>query len=281
MIPEPRESDALALNIDLAPTILDIAGITVPEDMDMDGESLRQILEGNATSVRDSFVVEQQLNDTRRQYGIRTEDHLYAVYENGEVELYDLDPDSPSYDEFQLTNRAYDTAQITTRCGLANALEDLLPDGVGPPLRDSDCDLQANDHEVECGSLPGDPTNFSADSEPDGTPDCVDIDDDNDGQGDELEAACGSDPTDAESRSPDHDGTFPRTASTRMTTTTAGRMRVTTASLRPTPARRIPTATHGVTPAITATTDPTLGRPTATAMAGAMPATPTPITTAS
>jgi arylsulfatase A-like enzyme len=48
---------APALNIDLAPTIADLAGVAVP--VPVDGQSLRPVLEGAVDSLRDDFLLEQ------------------------------------------------------------------------------------------------------------------------------------------------------------------------------------------------------------------------------
>jgi len=49
-------SDALVLNIDLAPTILDLAGAVIPDKMA--GRSLRPLLSGQAADWRDAFLYE-------------------------------------------------------------------------------------------------------------------------------------------------------------------------------------------------------------------------------
>ncbi|MFD2519240.1 hypothetical protein ACFSTG_15125, partial [Salinimicrobium flavum] len=96
-------------------------------------------------------------------------------------------------------------------------------DGIGNNADpDDDGDGQTDEHELTCGSDPLDPSSMSADTDADGTPDCVDSnddtdtdsdgipdvtdpDDDGDGQTDEDELACGSDPLDPSSTSTDTD----------------------------------------------------------------------------
>jgi N-acetylglucosamine-6-sulfatase len=192
------ESDSLALNIDIAPTIYEITGVSPPPDMD--GVSLLSVLAGETESLRERFLLEHLTID-EFNYAVRTTTHLYAVHENGEIELYDL-----TDDPYQLTNLAYRPAVRATRCALAGELDALLPEGVGPPTADEDCDGQADSYEDECGSAQDDTGDISADNERDGTPDCVDFDDDNDGLTDTDERACGSDPSSGEDSAPDTDG---------------------------------------------------------------------------
>ena len=53
-----RTIDPIALNIDIAPTLLDLAGIAAP--VEMDGRSLRPLLEGRETAWRDGFYYDHR-----------------------------------------------------------------------------------------------------------------------------------------------------------------------------------------------------------------------------
>lgn len=94
-----RIAEAMALNIDLAPTILELAGIPAS---DMDGESLVPILEHPSAPGRSSFLIEHyQLmrpggarDDAIPSYcGIRTHTQKFIIYATGERELYQVKTD--------------------------------------------------------------------------------------------------------------------------------------------------------------------------------------------
>ena len=89
-----------ALNIDLAPTILELAGVKTPEYMQ--GESMISLLEDNPqkTNWRESFMFEYYVDDAYPYAGpdmlaIRSEKHklIDAFLENDIDELYDLEKD--------------------------------------------------------------------------------------------------------------------------------------------------------------------------------------------
>jgi arylsulfatase A-like enzyme len=83
-------SDALAANVDLAPTIADFAGVAMPF---AEGRSLRGVLTGRASEVRRALLLEHAsaAGTTVPGYcGIRTHRFMYARYADGFEELYDL-----------------------------------------------------------------------------------------------------------------------------------------------------------------------------------------------
>jgi len=92
-------SDALALNLDFAPTILDYAGLDVPEEMQ--GRSLRALADGGRPPEWRRAVYYHYYefphgwHDVRPHYGVRTERHkLIRFYGDMDVwELYDLEQD--------------------------------------------------------------------------------------------------------------------------------------------------------------------------------------------
>jgi len=109
---KPRtEIDGLALNVDLAPTLLDYAGAPGPR---MHGRSLRPLLERRGGAWRDSFLI-QYYSDTVmprvRNMGyeaVRTRTSKYIHYTelNGMDELYDLERDPYELDNLALHSGA-------------------------------------------------------------------------------------------------------------------------------------------------------------------------------
>jgi arylsulfatase A-like enzyme len=87
----PTSSDALALNIDIAPTIADLAGVAAPG---VEGVSLRSVLDGTETFVRTDFGIEHLKAPSGQgppsYCGVRTTMYKYIRYSTGEEELYDL-----------------------------------------------------------------------------------------------------------------------------------------------------------------------------------------------
>lgn len=134
--------DALVQNIDLAPTVLDLAG--VPSPRLLHGTSLVPLLEGRATNVRDAiyyhYYESLATHAVPAMYGVRTELHKLVRYYEPHVdawELFDLqrDPD-------ELQNVADDPAYAEVRAALTKRLRELrqqygddtgeLGDGVFP-----------------------------------------------------------------------------------------------------------------------------------------------------
>src|SRR6185503_4262533 len=87
-------SDALALNIDFAPTFLEVAGLPVPADMQ--GRSLLSVLRGRTpsdwrTSMYYRYYHDPGDHNTRAHYGVRTMTHkLIYFWKKDQWELYDL-----------------------------------------------------------------------------------------------------------------------------------------------------------------------------------------------
>lgn len=87
-----RRSQELALNIDMAPTILDLAGIPIPDNME--GKSVKPILQNRDFNLRDSFLYEYYKEfpyNTPELNAVRTRNYIYIDYEGGRPhELYDI-----------------------------------------------------------------------------------------------------------------------------------------------------------------------------------------------
>ena len=91
-VPAGSEVDELALNTDFAPTFAELAGVEYGEEAD--GRSLAPLLRGENPPWRSSILLEGFVGKGDRVYGaVRTKDHKYVEYGNGERELYDLQND--------------------------------------------------------------------------------------------------------------------------------------------------------------------------------------------
>jgi arylsulfatase A-like enzyme len=124
-VPAGASFDRLVANIDIAPTVLDLAGVAAPSWMD--GRSLRPFLDGTAPdSWRTSLLIENMESPGKRPRpaysSVRHQDEVYVEYGSGETEYYDL-----RADPYQLENRPQDAPQ-TMESELA-ALEDCAGDG--------------------------------------------------------------------------------------------------------------------------------------------------------
>jgi N-acetylglucosamine-6-sulfatase len=85
-------ADLFALNIDLAPTLAELAGVSVPGSVD--GRSLAPILRGSPPAAdrwRADVLVENY--GTGISLTLRTRDWMFQDLESGEVELYDMRKD--------------------------------------------------------------------------------------------------------------------------------------------------------------------------------------------
>jgi N-acetylglucosamine-6-sulfatase len=96
-VPAGSKIEELALNTDFAPTFAALAGVEFPAD----GRSLAPLLREENAPWRMSILLEaftneesagEQVNLPNYQ-AVRTETHKYVEYDNGEVELYDLEAD--------------------------------------------------------------------------------------------------------------------------------------------------------------------------------------------
>ncbi len=131
-----RVNEDLVLNLDFAPTLLDLAGARVPSEMQ--GRSLRPLLEGNTPSDwRDAiyyhyYEYPHGWHNVQTHYGVRTDRYkLIRFYEvakgdekddenAGSWELYDLESDP-----HELDNRYGDPALADTQEHLHGRLESL------------------------------------------------------------------------------------------------------------------------------------------------------------
>ena len=103
--------DDMVLNIDLAPTFLDLAGVPVPSEMQ--GLSWKDLAAGRKPAAwRASFFAEyyKELGDVPTCYALRTTTYKLVKYPNRPewTELFDL-----SADPYEIKNLASDTALAT------------------------------------------------------------------------------------------------------------------------------------------------------------------------
>ena len=115
-------TDAFALNVDIAPTLLDLAGVEVPESMQ--GRSLRPLLEGASPAWRAEVFTERLWDFDRipRTEGLRTRDWKYIRYlDHPEYEeLYDLRSDPQEENNLaRLESYAQRLKELRERCSLA------------------------------------------------------------------------------------------------------------------------------------------------------------------
>ena len=94
IIKPATRGDAIALNVDFAPTFLDAAGLPTPADMQ--GRSLLPVLRGRApsdwrTSMYYRYYHDPGNHNTRAHYGVRSRTHkLIYFWKKNQWELFDL-----------------------------------------------------------------------------------------------------------------------------------------------------------------------------------------------
>ena len=123
---------ALASNIDVAPTLLELGGAAIPGDMD--GTSLVPALENDEATVRDDLLIEYYTDEVfpRLQNmgykAIRSDRYKFIRYEDleGMDELYDLDADP-----YELHNLLPDSASSGLVDQLSDRLDVLLGESPG------------------------------------------------------------------------------------------------------------------------------------------------------
>lgn len=97
VVKQPVKKQEMILNVDIGPTILELAGSTIPSTMH--GMSFARIIKNQPINWRDAFVYEYFVDpnavQTPTTFGLRTDRYSYMTYEGvwDIYELYDLQKD--------------------------------------------------------------------------------------------------------------------------------------------------------------------------------------------
>lgn len=111
----------MVINADLAPTIVSIAGAHA--GLVMDGRSLLPVMRKPGIERGRELLIHawhRNGDDDQNVFAVRTQRYLFALYENGEREMYDLEADP-----FELENVVDDPAYERARVRLASRLVQL------------------------------------------------------------------------------------------------------------------------------------------------------------
>ena len=121
-----RRADQMVLNIDVAPTFLEVAGVPVPEDME--GRSFLPILRSASAPGREAFLYEYFKDFPYRvpeTQGVRTEKYMYIEYQGRrKPELYDVEKDPGQEENLMSTMEGKKLSQA-----LKNRMESLKQGG--------------------------------------------------------------------------------------------------------------------------------------------------------
>ena len=126
----------IAAHIDMLPTLVELAGLTVPDTLALDGKSLLPLLEGTGADwpKRTLFTHYSGKSVTPQPGGVRTENYRLVVPRDGEPQLYDMlqDP-GQTHDIAQQHPETVDTLGQRYRSWYEQVTKDLevLPVSVG------------------------------------------------------------------------------------------------------------------------------------------------------
>jgi N-acetylglucosamine-6-sulfatase len=95
----------MVLNLDIAPTFADAAGVSTPSDVE--GRSMLPLLTKPNAPWRDHFLIEHGPGGVPAYCAIRTTDWKYVLYATGEEELFHLTGSAAAGDgPYELVNQA-------------------------------------------------------------------------------------------------------------------------------------------------------------------------------
>jgi N-acetylglucosamine-6-sulfatase len=125
----PSTNRSLVLNLDLAPTMAAVGGVSSPGS---EGTSFLPLIGTDPLSWRTDFLVESWMSGSAvpPYCAVRDEQYKYVEYQDGEEQLYDL-----AEDPYELRNRAADPAYRSTKDRLHTRLVELCspaPPGFTP-----------------------------------------------------------------------------------------------------------------------------------------------------
>ena len=148
VITRGMRANAMALNVDFAPTFLEVAGLSVPTDMQ--GHSLLPLLRGRTpaewrTSMYYRYYHDPGDHNTRAHYGVRTKTHkLIYFWKKDQWELFDLVHDpmemhnlygQPGFEHLTATLKA-ELQRLKRSVGDDDQLANVqLPNGVDGPVQ--------------------------------------------------------------------------------------------------------------------------------------------------
>ncbi len=123
-VPAGESRSQLASNVDLAPTLAELAGAEPPAKPD--GRSLVPLLSGDKPASWRSTLLLERRGEKLAWAGVRTSRYAYFEYENGEEELYDM-----KSDPYQLKSihQSADPALLEDLRDRLKALEDCAGEG--------------------------------------------------------------------------------------------------------------------------------------------------------
>jgi arylsulfatase A-like enzyme len=112
--PDTRDSNLVA-NIDFAPTVIELAGLEIPEEMQ--GESLKPLLEEKTpdnwrTGIYYQYWQHLLHRDVAAHYGIRTKTHKLIYFHGQPLGQTDYPPTPPEWEFYDLVNDPHEMNNI-------------------------------------------------------------------------------------------------------------------------------------------------------------------------